>query len=313
MSAEGTLEPFVREIQQDPFYATVIDSDAFQRLAHISFLGAIDYVRDWELAKAQRTRFSHSLCVAALVKFVSDARGYDRDTERHVVCAALLHDIGHLPLSHSAEVVVKRRFNVGHHELADLIIDGDVELGRSLQPTLARGVDPERVKALISSRSEEKGADLFRAKINVDTIDGITRAAHYEKSEIDLDFALRVAEASFLRTDEVRFEQLDKFWLLKDRIYSTFIHGDLGLKADLISQDIFEGQRLDRKDLLSDERCWRDRLTTLSGLPEPGSLKAIASTSHFSYLSRKYSIKEDHLSEDRYVLDTALRTCDLTE
>lgn len=291
----------IEAIRQDAFYSRVINSWAFQRLSGISFLGAIDYVTDWKLEQSHRTRFSHSLGVAALAKYVANARGYSRDTERHIVCAALLHDIGHLPLSHSAESTLKNRFGFGHHELAAKIIDGCFDLGESLAPVLKHHVEVDVVKQLISGDTSEVGGDLFGSKINVDTIDGINRANQYNHPEFDATFALQVAEAAFLGDDESRYAVLDQFWSLKHQVYADFIHSSIGLQADMTGQSFFENQVLDEEDLVADESRWGDQLTALFRSLSRNELRLRKKDT--TYVSRDYFINDDVFSDDRYGLN----------
>ena len=42
-TAQDAVPSLVNQISEDPFYSKIIKTDAFQRLKHISFLGAINY------------------------------------------------------------------------------------------------------------------------------------------------------------------------------------------------------------------------------------------------------------------------------
>lgn len=89
----------------------LIDTPAFQRLRRIRQLGPAHLT----FHGAESSRFTHSLGVMALAR-----RAFDQLLERYpslrphratVLCAALLHDIGHGPFSHTAEEI----FGL-HHE-----------------------------------------------------------------------------------------------------------------------------------------------------------------------------------------------------
>src|SRR5260370_26361528 len=98
-------------VLQDCF-KKVLDTRTFQRLRRITQLGMASYV----FPGATHTRFSHSLGVAYLAHSVlthlreraPDAE--DRSEIDHVfngvMMAALLHDVGHGPFSHSFEQVL---------------------------------------------------------------------------------------------------------------------------------------------------------------------------------------------------------------
>ncbi len=89
----------------------LIDTSAFQRLRRIRQLGPANLT----FHGAESSRFTHSLGVMAIAR-----RAFDRlavmypelDSHRAaVLCAALLHDVGHGPFSHTAEEIFG-----GHHE-----------------------------------------------------------------------------------------------------------------------------------------------------------------------------------------------------
>ncbi|HGF7369635.1 TPA: HD domain-containing protein, partial [Vibrio cholerae] len=79
------------KLLSNDLFSSIIDSEEFQRLQQVSFLGAIDYVNPENKA----TRYQHSIDVAKLALYISEKRGYSSDITNHVVSAALLHDIGH--------------------------------------------------------------------------------------------------------------------------------------------------------------------------------------------------------------------------
>jgi uncharacterized protein len=89
----------------------LIDTPAFQRLRRIRQLGAASMT----FHGAESSRFTHSLGVMAIAR-----RAFDGVTQHYpqlqehratVLCAALLHDIGHGPFSHTCEEVFG-----SHHE-----------------------------------------------------------------------------------------------------------------------------------------------------------------------------------------------------
>jgi len=117
------------DIQLTNCEAAIINTRAFQRLKHIKQM-SLAYIGH---AGAQHTRFEHSLgCLYVADYLVRNIVMYDKETEdvlgkydiksisahrlseesgeiiRHVRIAALLHDIGHAPMSHLFEEVYRR-------------------------------------------------------------------------------------------------------------------------------------------------------------------------------------------------------------
>lgn len=89
----------------------LIETSAFQRLRRIRQLGPASLT----FHGAETSRFTHSLGVMAVARRAFDRlAGLHEELRSHratVLCAALLHDIGHGPFSHTAEEVFG-----SHHE-----------------------------------------------------------------------------------------------------------------------------------------------------------------------------------------------------
>ena len=88
----------------------IVNHDLFQRLRNIKQLGLLDYV----FPGAVHNRFNHSLGVMHIAdKMVVILQKKEhliesRDTRQIIRLAALLHDIGHYPLSHIIEVPIRK-------------------------------------------------------------------------------------------------------------------------------------------------------------------------------------------------------------
>ena len=91
----------------------LIDTAPFQRLRRIRQLGPASLT----FHGAESSRFTHSLGVLAITR-----RVFDRLAKQHpqlyrhrpaVLCAALLHDIGHGPFSHTAEEILAAATSTG--------------------------------------------------------------------------------------------------------------------------------------------------------------------------------------------------------
>ena len=84
----------------------VLFSPWLRRLARISFLGALDHAPG---CTQRPSRLDHSAGVAALALSAGRAAGLATGDLRLLTTAALLHDIGHFPLSHTAESAFRAR------------------------------------------------------------------------------------------------------------------------------------------------------------------------------------------------------------
>ena len=108
----------------------LIHSREVQRLKHVKQLGGTMQV----FPTAEHSRFAHSLgtyeMARQMIELSDSLRNYLTEEEKvTVLCAALLHDLGHGPFSHSFESV----FEVRHEQFTERIIMEDTEVNRVLE------------------------------------------------------------------------------------------------------------------------------------------------------------------------------------
>lgn len=232
----------INEIFPEKVFREVISTDAFKRLASIHFLGSIDHmlIAGQRGVEERRTRFDHSLAVASLAKRFMEGKGVSGKEYEVAVIAALLHDIGHAPLSHSLESSFKNYFEIDHHLVGERIIKGDVRLGMRLAKALQRnGINNFEVMALISGVGSGIAKELFCRPINIDTIEGIIRSASYQQ-RTDIVINPVVVLDAYINLGRESHDVLDEFWLLKDRVYSSLIQSPKGLIADFLCKKYME-------------------------------------------------------------------------
>ncbi len=207
----------------------LLASPWLRRLDRVSFLGTLDY---HPRSRRRTSRLEHSLGVASLGLRLCADLDLDDATRRPFLAACLLHDIGHFPLSHAAEPGFARALGVAHHGLSEWLVRGNGAIARhtTLRPDLeAAGIDPELTWGLICGEVDDPAfaplAALMRAPINLDTLDGITRAARCFKIR-----GLRLPSPLFAASDDGEIHlrpaalgAIDRFWSLKDRVYGAVI------------------------------------------------------------------------------------------
>ncbi|SDR76558.1 HD domain-containing protein [Pseudomonas oryzae] len=262
--------PWLEATAGDPLVGAVMDTAAFRRLHDVAFLGALDYTQRLHLPTAQRSRASHSLEVAALANFVANGRGYPPELRRHLLLAALLHDIGHPPLSHSVDAAPRARSGHDHHEVGARIIRGELAIGAELHALLRRVADVGFILDLLDGKvGSASGGDLFASAMNIDTLDGIARALACLAPELPPLCRLASARASLLdtRRDAATLAILDSFWERKNLLYTQFIGQPLGQLADLACRRFLDGAAgvapPDEEDFLAGESLWRRKYPEL--------------------------------------------------
>jgi len=251
-------------VLRDSAIARLVAAPAFERLRRVGFLGAIDYVfhpQRWD-GWQRYSRYEHSLAVADLADRFARRRGVDPEERRTLVAAALLHDLGHGPLSHSSERAFADLFGIDHHRRTEALIRDRSEplsIGRILDESRLSG---EEVIRLLSGRSNAPAADLFDSPLNVDTLDGIWRARRYACRQILGHPRVTVERLA----DEApgRWQTtFDRFWQDKEAVYRHVVGGRIGAMAD----DLVDSYVRENASELSAEDFARDDIGFLRSHP----------------------------------------------
>ena len=224
------------------FIQALSETRAFRRLHDIRFLGSLDYfIITGPNGLPHNSRFSraqHSLGVAALAQ--SYLGLVDRSVHERLVCvaAALLHDIGHTPFSHTLESLFQEKFGLDHHRVSAAMIRGEDREFEDIRCVLTEfGVDPDEVIAILSG--EDALFDhYFSWPINFDTIEGILRSRQYVKmSSLGLQ-PNKVVEAATRRANPCDERVVDSFWFAKHEMYNVVIRSAYGAMLDLVFKKI---------------------------------------------------------------------------
>jgi HD superfamily phosphohydrolase len=288
--------------KDDAIFSELVASRAFRRLQHVRFLGGIDYLLvrspNGATGNIRHTRYQHSLGVARLAVIYSMKRDLPFLDRRLVCVAALLHDIGHAPLSHSLEPVFQEHFGVDHHLATEHIITGKEPLGHEVYKTLRRyKIDVERLLAIISGTEVTYDA-FFGGPINFDTIEGILRTLTYAKRQSKVLSPELVAEAALRRSSDKDRAIVDDFWLCKDKVYRYVINSRIGVLADFACQLFMRRhlKLLTRKDYFFTEAQIFRKLRGLHQLLTSTSFEAqvtIALKEKLVYKARRFFIDPD--------------------
>jgi HD superfamily phosphohydrolase len=181
----------------------LIGTKEFQRLRRIRQLGTTFLT----FHGAEHSRFNHSLGVYEIVRRIIDdvfaGRPEWNDDDRLLtLCAALLHDLGHGPFSHSFEKV----FDLDHEDFTRKIILGDTQVNKIL--ARVHSDFPKNVAEVIGKTSEKKLIiSMISSQIDADRMDYLQRDAYYtgvSYGQFDMERILRVMRP---REDQVVIKQ----------------------------------------------------------------------------------------------------------
>ena len=170
-------DPIHDYIQLEPWTREIVDMPRVQRLRRIHQLGSGSLV----YPGANHTRFEHSLGAYHLAGLAANALGLPQTDRGAVQAAALLHDVGHGPFSHTSDTLYRDFLHKTHEDVsAEIVARGPV------RDILARhGIEASVVAELI--HGEGALADLVSGGLDVDRMDYLVRDAHYTGVTVGVD------------------------------------------------------------------------------------------------------------------------------
>ena len=135
----------------------LLKTPEINKLSHIKQLGLAHLV----FPGAHHTRFEHSLGASHLAGKMADSLGLDSTDKIKLEVAAILHDVGHGPYSHTLEHILSERGGLDHMAVTEGIILGEYDVlvegeetsieDRELIPEILERheINPKQVASLI--------------------------------------------------------------------------------------------------------------------------------------------------------------------
>ncbi|MCB0421026.1 MAG: HD domain-containing protein [Bdellovibrionales bacterium] len=254
--------------------ARILETPYYQRLRWIRQLGFSFYI----YPGATHTRHAHALGVLEVMhkvlisigKSVPDSKLFnpkarDEATQFHKTMrlAALLHDIGTFPFSHSIELAYINHWRqqsrsggkkppvmANHEELGShILLNTDFNDGIT-QILNEEGIDPKELSLIISGTSKNRLANqLLHSDLDADRMDYLLRDAHHTGVKLGLyDFDLLIRNMvvhdhkgiETLAVQQNGMHMVDSFLASRYFWYSQIINDGTGYKFDLIAAKIYE-------------------------------------------------------------------------
>ncbi|MGY0694967.1 HD domain-containing protein [Virgibacillus sp. FSP13] len=168
----------------------LIATPEFQRLRRIKQLGTTNLT----FHGAEHSRFNHSLGVYEIVRRIiynfKDRPHWNNDERLLCLCAALLHDLGHGPFSHSFEKV----FKLDHEYFTQQILLGDTHVHTILERVEA-GFSQKVADVIAKTYEDKLVVSLISSQIDADRMDYLQRDAYFtgvSYGHFDMERILRV-------------------------------------------------------------------------------------------------------------------------
>ncbi|NER83300.1 MAG: HD domain-containing protein [Leptolyngbya sp. SIO1D8] len=229
--------------RHDPVEAlliALIDTPPFQRLRRVRQLGTASLT----FHGAESSRFTHALGVMELTRKAFDALAkrypYLQPHRATVLCAALLHDIGHGPFSHTAEEVFKT-----HHETWTQRI---IRESPAIQTLLAQ-YDADLTEKIVSVYTHQHPVpviwQLVSSQLDCDRLDYLMRDSYFTGASyghLDLDRILRsldLDDADNLMVSRKGQTAVEHYLLVRYFMYAQVYNHPKNLAATWILKQAF--------------------------------------------------------------------------
>lgn len=249
---------------QDTIIWRLINTKEFQRLRRIRQLGT-SYLT---FHGAEHSRFSHSLGVYEITRRIisqferSGYKDWMPEESLLTLCAALLHDLGHGPFSHSIE----EAFEMDHEDWTCRIILEDTEITAILRDVAEDF--PKKVASVISKTYEhEIVVNLVSGPLDADRMDYLLRDAYYtgvNYGTIDIDRILRMLRPYDGRVvvKESGMHAIEDYLMSRYQMYWQVYFHPVTRSSEIILRQILRRA----KELVQEDYAFRFMIEPLSDL-----------------------------------------------
>lgn len=227
MAFKTVHDPLHGSIVLDDVFLNLADRHEMQRLRSIKQLGMGNLV----FPGANHTRFEHSLGVYHLSGRMALSLGLSKEESETVRAAGMLHDICHLPYSHTLSEIAEIRFGLDHMEAAGMLIDGSLKTYSDRDERLFGSEGPISEMLDAAGISSRKVCDLI---------------AYPESPGVGLDMFSQDSGQSYFRSGDylhqiihgpVDSDQMD--YLLRDAHYTGVTHGAIDIERIISMMQVF--------------------------------------------------------------------------
>jgi len=235
----------------------LIETDAFQRLRRIKQLGTASLV----FHGAESSRFTHSIgvfCVAR--KIYKRLVEIDPKFENHkftLFGAALLHDVGHGPLSHTSEQV----FTHNHEDWSQLLINNYEPINSILKKYDVNL--PKKIGELFSSKNSISHPlkTLISSEIDCDRLDYLLRDSYNTGTKYGLvDLERIISALTFSPDGNIAIRPkgiiaIEHFLILRNIMYRTIYNHRINEICTWILEKIIQKIRSEFKNKIWIDEC----------------------------------------------------------
>lgn len=268
-----------KHVFYDPLYGYIHLTNLEWEIIHTPFYQRLRWIRQlgftfYTFPGAEHSRFGHSIGVMhnshmilkAIGRSVSDNELYDdrviskeKVFHQSLRLAALLHDLGTFPFSHTTEMAYIRfgetthaKNGKGHpddHEHLGSFIIKNTDYDGGITQLLKRyGISPQRISNLVKGVDESVLANqILHSEIDCDRMDYLLRDAHYSGihyGTYDRDYLLnhfraaKVGEHDIMVINHNALHAVEDFLMARYAWYSQVIRSARGARFDAMAEDM---------------------------------------------------------------------------
>ena len=236
------VDPILKEIVFDKKHLwmyELVQTKEFKRLGRIHQLGSVLSI----FPSATHTRLAHSLGAYELIKRFIDhldlASKFPKECD-HLMCAALLHDLGHGPLSHAFE----KYTGLNHEVYTKLIIcSTESEVNKIL---IKHKIDPQEVVDILNKKSKHHWAtQLIDSQIDSDRMDYLMRDSRNTGAAYGQINPLIIIRGSKFINGKICFRkkilcEIENMLIGRFHMYAQVYNNPKGVANDFVIQSIFK-------------------------------------------------------------------------
>ncbi len=217
-------------VRLDGIFLDILERPEMQRLHGVHQLGLAHLV----FPGANHTRLEHSLGTYHIAGLMANSLELQKEERDQLLAAALLHDVGHPPFSHTLEEVILARTGMDHVDLSKKIILGMVQLLDERDRKVVGDLSP--IADLLEKASIDPGrvCDLIATTRHLDDITQETLPVESGQAHF--------GGKSYLRqmiSGPVDADQMD--YLLRDAYYTGVAHGTIDLDRLMQTIALYHG------------------------------------------------------------------------
>lgn len=234
----------------------LIDAEPFQRLRRIRQLGPAFLT----FHGAESSRFTHSLGVFHIARLALERLlQFDADLEKHrglLYGAALLHDLGHTPLSHTGEEM----FGLVHESWSARVVREHPSIRNPLEAYAAGTAD--EVAELLERGRTPRGAikALVSSQLDCDRLDYLLRDSHSTGTrygQLDLErilSALTLAPDGDIAIHPKGLMAVEHYLVIRNLMYRSVYNHRLNVVCNwLLEQVVVTARQLGAADVWADK------------------------------------------------------------